>query len=135
MFRETSHLVFGQSEHLGHVSKCASSLEGGEPTHNRTMFATIFLEDDLHHVVFSVVCKINVDVGEFVESHPLFVEETSEIKAEANRTHVRDFQAIADERIRRAAPRNPFDPAVAACFEQVPGDEKIILISHVSDNG
>ena len=114
MFREPPHLVFRHAEHLRHVSEGAPRLEGREPAHHGAVLAAVLLEDELHHVVFAVVGEINVDVGQLVESHPLLVEEAPEIEAEADRTHVGNPEAIADQRIRRAAARDPFDAALAA---------------------
>jgi hypothetical protein len=111
-----------------------SALKGRKSAHHGTTLTAVLLKDELHHVVFAVVCEINVNVRKFVEGHPFLVQETPEVKAEPDRTHVGNPQAIADERIRRAAARDPFDTTLAACLEQIPSDEEIILIPNIRGN-
>ena len=89
------------------------------------MVPAVFLENQFHHVVFEVVGKINVDVGEFVESHPLFVEKSPEIKVKPNRTDATDSKTIADKAVGGAPACDPLNAPCPAILEKVPGDEKI----------
>jgi ABC-type Na+ transport system ATPase subunit NatA len=73
-----------------------------------------YLPEDTTDFIFAVVCEINVNVGKFVEGHPLLVEEATKIQIETNGTHAADAQAVADERISRAATRNPVDVSLLA---------------------
>jgi len=88
------------------------------------MVAPVFLKNKLHDVVFEVVSKINVDVGQFMKRHPLFVKKAPEIKVESNRANPADSQAIADQAVGSAAARDPLDAACAAVLKKVPGDKK-----------
>src|SRR6185369_8301383 len=128
MFRETAHLMFRETEHLGDIREGASCLERRKTAHDGAMLAAKLVEDEIHDVVFAVVCEINVDVGKFVERHSFLVEEAAEVQAEADRTHVRNLQAVTDQRICSAAACDPFNVTLAAGLQQLPGDEKIILV-------
>ena len=105
-----------------------------KPPDHGAMFPAIFLEDQLHHVVFEVVRKINVNVRQLVQRHPLLVEKATEIKVEANRANAADAQAIANQAVRRAASRDPFDAAPPAFLQKIPGDEKIFLVTDFADD-
>jgi len=70
------------------------------------------------------VGKINVNVGQFMEGHPILVKKAPEIKVEANRTNAANFKAIAHEAVGGAAARNPLDAARPAVLEKIPGDKK-----------
>src|SRR3982074_1465366 len=90
-------VAFPHAEPLGHFRERAPRLRGRKSAHDGTMLTAILLKDELHHVVFAVVCEINVNVRKFVWGHPFLVQETPEVKTEANRTHVGNPQTIADE--------------------------------------
>src|SRR5271155_2559352 len=95
MVCEFSDFAFRDAKNFGDFGKRAPGLESRKAADYGAMVTAIFLEDELHHVVFEVVREINVNVGELVQGHPLFVEEATEIKIEANRTDAADAQAIA----------------------------------------
>src|ERR1051326_4820987 len=78
--------------------------------------------------------EIDVDVREFVQRHAFLVEKAAEIQIEANGAHAADAQAVADEAVRRAAARDPVEPAPPAFLQQVPGDEKVFLVADVADD-
>ena len=134
MFGEFPHFAFRHAQHLGHFRKRAPGLERREAAHHGAMLAAVFLEDEFHHVVFAVVREINVDVRQFVQRHALLVQKAPEVEVEADRAHAADAEAIADQPVRRAAARDPFDAAPPAVLEEVPGDEKIFLVTDVADD-
>jgi hypothetical protein len=111
MIGEFPHFPFRHAQHFGHFRKGALGLESREAADHGAMFPAVFLENEFHHVVFEVVREINVNVGQFVQRHPLFVEKAAEIKIEANRANAADAQAIADQAVRRAPARDPLDAA------------------------
>src|ERR1051326_3128194 len=98
------------------------------------MFAPIFLEDEFYHVVFEVVREINVDVRQFVQRHTLLVQKAPEIKVKPNRANAADAKAIANETVRRAAARDPFDPAPPTLLQEIPSDEEVFLVTHFVDD-
>ena len=98
------------------------------------MVRPITLENQINDLVTPVVRKIDVDVGKLLQLHPLRIEKSPEIQFEANRTNRADPQAIANQRIRRAPPRDPFDPAIPATLQQLPNDEEIFLVAHLRDD-
>src|SRR5580658_2171371 len=123
MVREFPDLAFRDAKNFGDFGKRAPGLESRKAPDYGAVFTAIFLEDERHHVVFEVVCKINVNVGEFVQRHPLFVQKAAEIKIEANRTDSTDAQAIANEAVRRASSCDPLNAAPPAFLQKIPGDE------------
>src|SRR5581483_5575218 len=98
------------------------------------MFAPVFLEDQLHHVILEVVGKIYVNVRQFVQRHALLVQESAEIQVEADGAYSADFKTVTDEAVRRAASRNPFDAAPPTLLKEVPGDEEIFLVTNLVDD-
>src|SRR5258708_2169661 len=98
------------------------------------MLAPIFLEDEFHHVVFEVVREINVNVRQFVQRHPVLVQKAPEIEVKTNRTDAADAEAIADETVRSASTRDPFDAAPPALLQEIPGDEEVFLVAHFVDD-
>ena len=88
MFGELAHFAFRHAEHLGHFRERAPGLERGEAAHHGAMLAAVFLEDEVHHVVFAVVGKIDVDVRQLVQRHALLVQKAAEVEVEADRAHV-----------------------------------------------
>ena len=93
-----------------------------------------FSKMSLHHVVFAVVGKINVNVRQFVQRHAFLVQEAAEIKIKADRAHAADAKAIADQAVRRAAARDPVDAAAPAFLQKIPGDEKVFLVTNFVDD-
>ena len=134
MVGEFPHFAFRDAKHFGHFRKRAPGLEGRKTADDGAMFAAVFLEDEFHHVVFEVVREINVDVGQFVQRHALFVEEAAEIKVEANRTNAADAQAIANQAVRRAPACDPVDAAPPAFLQKIPGDEEVFLVTDFIDD-
>ena len=98
------------------------------------MLRAILLEDELHHVVFEVVREINVNVRQLVQRHAFLVQEAPKIEAEANRANAADSQAVTDQAVRRAATRDPLDAPALAVLEKIPGDEEIVLVTHLGDD-
>src|SRR6185295_15653040 len=96
--------------------------------------ATVLNKDEIHHVIFAVVGEININVRQLVKSHALLVQEASEIKAEANWTNVGNSEAIADQRVSRAAARDPFDSPLLTGLQQIPSDEEVVLIPDFRDD-
>ena len=125
---------FGDAQHFGDFRKGAPRLKGGKAADDRAMFLPVFLKNEFHHVVFAVVRKINVNVRQFVQRHALFVQEAPEIKIETDRANATDAEAIADQAVRRTAPRDPFDAATPAFLQHVPGDQEIILIANIGND-
>src|ERR1700722_15866643 len=134
MFSELPNFTFRDTEHLGNFGKCAPGLKSRKAADHRAMFAPVFLEDQLHHVILEVVGKIYVNVRQFVQCHAFLVEESAEIQVEADGADPADFKTVADEAVRRAASRNPFDAAPATLLEEVPGDEEIFLVTNFVDD-
>ena len=134
MVREFSDFAFGNAKNLGDFGKCAPGLEGRKAADYGAMFAAIFLEDELHYVVFEVVREINVNVGQFVQRHPFFVEEATEIKVEANWTNAADAQAITNKAVRRAPSCDPLNAAPPAFLQKIPSDEEVFFIADFADN-
>ena len=134
MFGEPAHLTFRHAQHLGHFRERAARLERRKPAHHRAMFRPVFFENQIHHVVLAVVREINVDVRQFVQRHAFLVQKPAEIEVEADRAHVRNAEAVADQAVRRAAARDPFDAAPAAVLQKIPGDQKIILVADLGDD-
>src|SRR5437867_3571754 len=121
MVGEFPHFAFRNAKDFGDFREGASGLEGGEAAHNRAMLSSILLEDEFHHVVFEVVGEINVNIREFVQRHALLVQKAPEIEVETNRANAADAEAIADETVRRAAARDPFNAAPPALLQEIPG--------------
>src|SRR6266478_138054 len=99
MLGEFPDLPLGDAQHFCHFGKGAFGLEGRETAYNGAVFAPVFCKNELHHVILAVVSEINVDVGEFVKAHALFIEKTPEIKVEPDGTDAADFKAITDETV------------------------------------
>jgi hypothetical protein len=129
MVCEFSDFALCDAKNFGDFGKRAPGLESRKSADHGAMFTAIFLEDELHHVVFEVVREINVNVGQFVQRHPLFVEEATEIKVEANRTNAADAQAITNQTVRRAPSCDPLNAAPPAFLQKIPGDEKVFFIA------
>ena len=127
-------LALRHAEHLGHIGKCAARLKRREAADHGTMLATVFREDDVHDVIFAVVGKINVNVRQLVQRHPLLVEEAPEVETEADRTNIGNSEAITNERIRRTAARDPFNALLPAILQNVPDDQEIFLVADGRDD-
>src|ERR1700691_4795854 len=78
--------------------------------------------------------EINVNVGQFVEGHALLVQTAAEVQIEADRTDAANAQAITNETVRCAPPRDPFDTATTTFLQHVPGDEEIIFVTNIGDH-
>src|SRR5580704_766937 len=57
MVREFSDFAFRDAKNFGDFGKRAPGLESRKSAHDSAMFTAIFLEDELHHVVFEVVSE------------------------------------------------------------------------------
>ena len=134
VLRELPHLPLRHTQHLGHLGKRAPRLERREPTDHRAVLRAILGKDQVHHVVLPVVRKIHVDVRQLVERHAVLVEEPPEVEVKADGAHVGDAQAVADQRVRRAAPRDPLDAVPPARLQDVPDDQEVFLVAHVGDD-
>src|SRR5271170_2764469 len=98
------------------------------------MLLPIFFKYEFHHVILSIVRKININVRQLVQSHPLLVEKTPEIQIKPNRADAADTQAVADEAVCGAPACYPLDASTSAFLQHVPGDEEIILITDLRDD-
>jgi hypothetical protein len=56
----------------------------------------IFFEDEVHHVVFSIMSEIDVDIRELVQHHAVAVEEPPEIQFEPDRANIGNAQAVTN---------------------------------------
>src|SRR5437667_8377595 len=79
--------------------------------------------------------EIDIDIGQFIERHAVFVEKAAEVKIETNGAHAANLQTITGQRIGGAAAGDPFDAAPAAFLEEVPHDQKIFLVANLGDDG
>src|SRR5271154_449632 len=95
--REFSHFAFGNPQYFGNFGEGATRLKGREATDDRAMFLPELLKDDFHHVIFAVMRKINVNVRQLVQGHPVLVQKPAKIKVEPDRADAADAKAIADE--------------------------------------
>jgi hypothetical protein len=68
-----------------------------------------------------------------VKGHPLFVEEATEIKIEANRTNAADAQAITNKAVCRAPSCDPLDAAPPAFLQKIPGNEEVFFVTDFID--
>jgi hypothetical protein len=68
-----------------------------------------------------------------VQCHALLVEESSEIQIETDGAYAADAEAVADEAVRRAASRNPFNAAPPTLLKEVPSDEEVFLVTNFID--
>ena len=125
-FRQTADLEFGHAQHLGHFGKGAAGLERRKTADHRDVIRSVFFKNQIHDIIFAVMGEIDIDVRQFVERHPVFVEEAAEIEVEANGANAADFQAITSQRIGRAAAGNPFDAAPPAFAAGYPTSSKNI---------
>ena len=130
MVGELPHFAFTDAQHLGNLGEGAASLERRKPSDHGAMFAAVFLEDELHHVVPEVVREINVDVRQFVQRHALLVEEAAKVEIETDRANAADAKAVADQTVCRAAARNPLNAAPPAVLKKIPGDKKVFLVAY-----
>ena len=130
-----ANLEFRDAQDLGHFGKGAAALEGREAAHHGRSLRAVLLEDQVNDVVFAVVRKINVNVGQLVQLHPLLVQETSKIKIKPDRADLADAQTIADQRVGGAATRDPVNPAPPALLQQVPNHQEIFLVTDLGNDG
>src|SRR5262249_10557387 len=117
------------TENFCHVGKRAARLKRREAANHGAMLATILGENDVNHVVFVVVWKINVNVRQFVQRHAFLIQEAAEVEAETDRAHVGNAEAVANERVRRAATRDPLNAVRAAILQNVPYHQKVFLVT------
>src|ERR1039458_15359 len=129
MLGEPADFAFGHAQHLRHVREGAPALERREPADHRAMLALVFAKDQIHHVVFAVVGEIHINVGQFVQRHALLIQEAPEVEAKADGAYIGDAEAIAHERIRRAAAGDPLDAMRAALLKDVPHHEKVFFVA------
>ena len=133
-FRHAPDLEFGNPQRFGDIGKSGTTLVRVEsPDHGR-MVRPVSGKNNIHHLVPSVMGKIKVNIRQLLQIHPFRIEKAPEVQFKPHRTHRADPKAITDQRIRRAAPRDPFNPALPAKLEQIPDDQKIFLIAHLADD-
>ena len=135
MLGEAADLMLGHPQHFRHVGDGAAGLIGAEAPDDCAVFAAMPGEEEVHHVVFAVVGKVDVDIGQFVERHPLGIEKTPEVEIEADGANVADAQAVADQAVGRAAPGNPGDALLPARLQEIPHEQEIFLVAHRADDG
>jgi len=73
-------------------------------------------------------------VRQLVERHALLVQKPAKVEAESDGANVRDAETIANQRVRRAAARNPFNAVRAAVLEDVPNNEEVFFIADCADD-
>src|SRR6267154_6622274 len=78
--------------------------------------------------------KIDINIGQFIEGHAVFIEEAAKVEVETDRTHTANLKTIAGERIGGTATRDPFDTATPALLQNVPHDEEIFLVADIDDD-
>ena len=127
-------LVVGEAEDLGDFGQGGAGVEGIESTDRRDMAGRMLVEKQFDDLVFPVVREIHVDVGQLVERHAVAVEEALKIQLEADRTNIADPEAIAHERVRRAAACDPLDSLALAVLEQIPDGEEILRVADLRDD-
>ena len=98
------------------------------------MLPAVFGENQINHVVFAVVRKINVNVRQLVQRHAFLIQKAAEVEAKADGANVGNAEAIANQRVRRAAAGDPFDAVRAAILQDVPHDEKVFLVADGADD-
>ena len=134
VFGEPPGLVVGEAEDLGDFGEGGAGVERVEPAHRRDMSRRVLAEKHFDDFVFPVVREVHVDVRQLVQRHAVAVEKPLEIQLEPDRADIADPEAIADERVRRAAARDPLDPRAAAVLEQVPDGEEIFRVADLRDD-
>ena len=132
-FRHAAHLVFTDPHHLRDVRKRRAATKGVETPDNGGVLS-VFVEDEINHVILPVHREIDVDVRQLVQHHAVTIEKPPEIKLEPDWANVGDADAIANKAIRRASSRDPFDAAKLAIFEDVPHEQEILLVAHFRDD-
>lgn len=132
---EFADIALRNAEDFGDFRKGAAGLEGGEAADDGAVSGAIFFEEEIDDVIFEVVSEIDIDIRQFVEGHAFLVEEAFEIEIETDGADAADSEAVADEAIGRAAAGDPIDAAAAAFLEEIPGDEKVILVTDFADDG
>lgn len=91
-------LKLGSTEHFRDVVHRRASLIRVEAAHNGLVMRAISPGNNIHHVVFAVVRETNVDVRQFVERHPLAVEEAPGIQLKTDRADAGDAECVTGER-------------------------------------
>ena len=134
MFGQPPGLMVGETEDLGDFGQRGAGVEGIESAHRCDMAGRVLSEKQFDDLVFPVVREIHVDVGQLVQRHAIAVEKPLKIQFEADRTNIADPEAIAHERVRRAAARDPLDSRTVAVLEQVPNREKIFRVADLRDD-
>ena len=134
LLRHPSDLEFGNPQHLGNVGESRAPLIRVEPADRCRMARSVAIENQIHHLVTTVVREIDVNIRQLLQLHPLRIEEAPEIQLEAHRTDRADPETVANQRICRASPRNPLDPALAATLQQFPNNEEVFLVPHLGDD-
>ena len=129
--REAPDLILRNPQHLRHIPYRSPCPERRKSTHHRTMPRAIFFEQQINHVILPVMREIHIDIRQLLQRHPVLIQEPLEIQLKPDRTHPADPQTITNQRIRRTAPRDPIDPHLPAILQQIPHDQKIVLIPHL----
>ena len=134
VFGESSDLPFGDTENLGDIGDGGAFAVGIEPADDGGVIGAIEIEDEIDHLIFTVVGEVEIDIGEFVEGHAFAIEEALKVEFEADGADSGNFEAIADQRIRGASSGDPRDLALATFLENLPGGEKVGFISDFRDD-
>lgn len=132
---EPADLVFGDAEHFGDIAKGGAGLEGVEPADDGGVLGAVTVEQELHHIVFAVVGKVDVDVRQLLQSHAVAVEEALEVELKTDGADVADAEAVADERVSGTATGDPADADCRALLKQVPDGEEILLVADLGNDG
>ena len=134
MSGEPAHIALGHAQHLRHIRERAAALKRRESAHHGALVATVFGEDQIHHVVFAVVREIYVNVRQFVQRHPFLIQKAAKVEAEANRANVGDAEAITNQRVGGAAARDPFNAVGATFLQEAPHDQEILFVANGADD-
>jgi hypothetical protein len=135
MVGELAHFTFCDTEHLGDFGKRTPRLGRGEAADHRRVRGAMLFEDEGHAFVLPVVREVEVNVRQLVQRHALLVQEAPKVEVEADGAHVRDVEAVANERIRRAPTGNPLDAAPPTLLQEVPDHEEVCFVADLGDDG
>ena len=97
MLGQAPHEPIRHAKDLADFSDSGSCMEGVESTHHRNMARLVQTEDLFDNLILPVVGKIQVDVGEFFQSHAVAVQEALKIQLEAHRADIADSETKADQ--------------------------------------
>ncbi len=94
---ESADLNLGDAQHLGDIGNGGAGMESIESANHGDMALLTALKDQVDHVILAVMGKVDIDIRQFIERHPVFVEESAEIKFKPDRANTADAQAVANQ--------------------------------------